>query len=168
MIRSSNDMARNRPRTTSDDDITIVATRGLVRLSRQVEIKLSEFQLSVSQFRVLDRLYGGSAAGRSLAEWLAVKPPSITALVDGLVSRGLVRRTGDPTDRRRVTHELTSEGRALHAEALSALAARLSHLHSFVADEVDDAIEVLATWNQAIEMAREAKQLTLEDEGNPK
>ena len=73
---------------------TSSVTRAVVRLSRQVEITLSESQLSVAQFRLLDRLSGGSAAGGSLAEWLAVKPPSITALVDGLVARGLV---GSPT-----------------------------------------------------------------------
>ena len=159
MISSSNDMVRNRTPQSSNSDVTLVATRGLVRLSRQVEITLGEFQLSVSQFRVLDRLCGGRAAGRSLAEWLAVKPPSITALVDGLVSRGLVRREGDPSDRRRVSHEITAPGRALHAEVLAALSARLSHLLSFVADEVDadHTIEALATWNRAIELARAAK-----------
>ena len=152
-------MALNRTPQSSNSDITLVATRGLVRLSRQVEITLGEFQLSVSQFRVLDRLCGGRAAGRNLAEWLAVKPPSITALVDGLVARGLVRREGDPSDRRRVSHELTASGRVLHAEALDALAARLSHLLSFVAEEVDTdrTIEALATWNRAIELARAAK-----------
>jgi DNA-binding MarR family transcriptional regulator len=36
------------------------------------------------------------AGGRLLAEWLAVKPPSITALVDGLVKRGVVERGWTP------------------------------------------------------------------------
>src|SRR5262245_40633063 len=90
---------------------TEAAVRGLARLSRQVEITLADFQLSLSQFRILDRLARGNAAGRSLAEWLAVKPPSITALVDGLVQRGLVERGVDASDRRRVDHGLTVQGR---------------------------------------------------------
>jgi len=136
------------------------ALRGVIRLSRQVEITLAEFQLSVSQYRVLDRLSGGGAVGRSLAEWLAVKPPSITALVDGLVVRGLVERRADPGDRRRVTHELTPRGRAAYAAASAALAARLAQLLTHVADEgrADHMVAALGDWNQALELAREAKQ----------
>jgi long-chain acyl-CoA synthetase len=149
----------------SYDRVTVDAVRGLVRMSRQVEITLGEFQLSVSQFRVLDRLRGGSAAGRSLAEWLAVKPPSITTLVDGLVSRGLVERGTDDGDRRRVAHDLTADGRSLHAEAIAALSKRLSHLLTFVADEIDaeDTIHSLATWNEAIIRASEAKRVSSGD-----
>jgi len=136
------------------------ATRGVVRLSRQVETTLGEFQSTVSQFRLLDRLSGGSAAGHSLAEWLAVKPPSITALVDGLVAKGLVERTVDAADRRRVTHELTPAGRDLHAAISDALAARLAQLVAFVGDDgrAADMIVVLASWNHAIDLARDAKR----------
>jgi long-chain acyl-CoA synthetase len=135
-------------------------TRAVARLSRQVEITLSESQLSVGQFRLLDRLSGGSAAGGSLAEWLAVKPPSITALVDGLVARGLVERTVDPADRRRVTHELTDEGRSLYATASDALSARLTQI---IAHLDDDKLETatlagLARWNVALDRARDAKR----------
>ena len=148
----------------SVDEVIEAATRGVVRLSRQVEITLGEFSLSVSQFRLLDRLVDGSAAGRSLAEWLAVKPPSITALVDGLVSRGLVARTGDAVDRRRITHDLTPAGRELHGAASAAIAARLAHLVEYVGDEAlgGDMIAALAGWNDAIERAREAKRLLAE------
>ena len=156
-------MARSTPTDVADQMIAD-ATRGVVRLSRQVELTLGEFQLSVSQFRLLDRLSGGSAAGRNLAEWLAVKPPSITALVDGLVARGLVDRTSDTSDRRRVTHELTSDGRSLHATVSSALAARLQQLLAFVGDDAR-AIEMIAAlvdWNRVIDQARDAKRAILD------
>jgi DNA-binding MarR family transcriptional regulator len=135
------------------------ALRGVIRLSRQVEITLAEFQLSVPQYRAMDRLSGGSAAGRSLAEWLAVKPPSVTALVDGLVVRGLVERRPDPDDRRRVTHELTARGRAEYAGASAALAARLDQVLAHVQDSAhaDHMVAALGDWNAALELAREAK-----------
>jgi long-chain acyl-CoA synthetase len=138
---------------------TTALTRAVVRLSRQVEITLTESQLSVAQFRLLDRLSGGSAVGHSLAEWLAVKPPSITALVDGLVARGLVERTVDPTDRRRVTHELTPEGRGLYDAVSDALSARLNQIVAHLADErlERDTIAALARWNVALDRARDAK-----------
>jgi long-chain acyl-CoA synthetase len=169
MVRFSNEDAERtmKSRTSSTSkraDALADATRGVVRLSRQVEITLGEFSLSVSQFRVLDRLSGGSAAGRSLAEWLAVKPPSITALVDGLVARGLVARTADATDRRRVAHDLTADGRSLHQAVTEALASRLLQLVTFLADEQrsGEMIAGLSSWNEAIDLARDAKRAALD------
>jgi len=135
--------------------LTNDAVQGVVRLSRQVEIILAEHQLSVSQFRLLDRLAGGRAAGRGLAEWLVVKPPSITALVDGLVQRGLVDRGVDPSDRRRVNHALTAEGRTLLDTASRSLASRLSELAGQLSDEAlgHEMVHGLAGWNEAIDRA---------------
>jgi long-chain acyl-CoA synthetase len=159
-------MTRSSPSTLRavPPDVIANATRGVVRLSRQVEITLSEFQLSVSQFRILDRLSGGSAAGRSLAEWLAVKPPSITALVDGLVARGLVSRTANTADRRRVEHDLTEDGRSLHEAVTTALAGRLSELIVHADDPArgQAMIAALADWNIVLERARDAKHAVAE------
>ena len=47
-----------------------------------------------------------------LAARLRIAPRSVTEVVDGLADAGLVERTPDPTDRRAVTLDLTSEGRA--------------------------------------------------------
>lgn len=152
---------------TLPESETANVTRAVVRLSRQVEITLNDSQLSVAQFRLLDRLSGGSAAGRSLAEWLAVKPPSITALVDGLVARGLVERTVDPIDRRRVTHELTAQGRALHVAVSQALSARLGQLIAHLGDErlEADTIAALDRWNVALDRYREARRAAQQEPG---
>lgn len=136
------------------------ALRGVIRLSRQVEMALTGFQLSVSQYRILDRLSDGSAAGRNLAEWLAVKPPSITALVDGLVIRGLVERRPDPADRRRVTHALTSRGTAAYAAATNALSSRLNQVLEHIPELADarQMVAALVGWDTALERAGEAKR----------
>jgi long-chain acyl-CoA synthetase len=165
MIESANSM---RTRNIVLDVDPSIVTRAVVRLSRQVEIALSESQLSVGQFRVLDRLSGGSAAGGSLAEWLAVKPPSITALVDGLVARGLVERTVDPTDRRRVAHGLTDDGRAVYTTVSDALSARLTQILAHLGDGKLEAetIAALAHLNLALDRARDAKHAANEH-GSP-
>lgn len=154
---------------TADATLTNEAVRGVVRLSRQVEIILAEHQLSLSQFRLLDRLARGSAAGRSLAEWLAVKPPSITALVDGLVQRGLVDRGVDPSDRRRVSHALTGAGRTLLEAASRSLATRLGELAGQVGDESlgREMVHGLAGWNEALDVAREAKDQAEREQERP-
>ena len=48
--------------------------------------------LTLPQFRVLGILAEGSSAASGLADRLAVRRPSITALIDGLVARDLVDR----------------------------------------------------------------------------
>jgi long-chain acyl-CoA synthetase len=86
------------------------------RLARHVEVALSSVDLTPSQYRVLMRLAEGPSGASVLASGLAVSRPSLTAVVDGLVARGLVERSSDPADRRRVGHQLTDEGcRALQA-----------------------------------------------------
>jgi DNA-binding MarR family transcriptional regulator len=138
-------------RERTNDAVSAAAIRGTVRLSRAVEKVVAGFDLSVSQFRILDRLTDGAERGTRLADWLSVKPPSLTTLVDGLVRRGLVERAEDPTDRRRVTHTLTRGGRLVYDDVSAALAARLIELCERLPDPAtaDALIRALADWNAA-------------------
>ena len=106
----------------------------VARLSRHLEVALAEVDLSPSQYRILGFLDQGGAAASALAEKLAVTRPSITAVVDGLVSRGLVERQSDPDDRRRVGHVLTAQGRKVLTQADDALDHRLSEIASCAPD----------------------------------
>jgi DNA-binding MarR family transcriptional regulator len=56
----------------------------------------------------------------SLFKGLMLSSAGITSRLDRLESRGLVRRTPDPTDRRAVKVELTEAGRKLLDEAVAA------------------------------------------------
>jgi DNA-binding MarR family transcriptional regulator len=136
------------------------AVRAVARLARTVDVVATSYQLSVSQFRILDRLAAGSTGGKSLADWLAVKPPSITALVDGLVKRGFVERGEDIADRRLVTHTLTAEGRNAWELVSTSIANRLGE----IVGRLDDAgrsramIESLASWNECFDLFNIADQ----------
>lgn len=125
-------------------------------LAKQVEIALADAALSLPQYRVLALLADGSAASSFLAERLAVRPPTITAVVDGLVLRGLVDRRHTDEDRRRVDHLLTADGKDLLAGADEAVNARLSRLASRLGDEAlaARAIDDLALWGQAMRAHR--------------
>ncbi len=73
--------------------------------------------LNIPQYRSL--MYLRRTPGKSLAELaehLGITPPSTSALVDGLVGRGLIDRRESPVDRRRVVLALTPSGAEL-AEA---------------------------------------------------
>ena len=83
--------------------------------------------------------------------------PSITALMDGLVTRGLVERRPDPDDGRRVSHHLTEDGRSTLRSADRAVGDRLAaigtHLH---AGDSTRLIASLARFGEAIRAARAA------------
>jgi DNA-binding MarR family transcriptional regulator len=66
--------------------------------------------LTMSQFRTLILLSRGSQRMSTIATFLETSLSSATSLVDRLVSKRLVERVPDPSDRRVVLCELTSLG----------------------------------------------------------
>jgi long-chain acyl-CoA synthetase len=136
------------------------AARALARLARHVEQALDPLELSLPQYRVLSLLADGSSASSALAGRLAVSPPSVTAVVDGLVSRGLVERQADPADRRRLTLLLTPDGVALLRRAETAVDERLGMVAEYLEDpgSAAAAIEALQQWNHALDAYREEKR----------
>ena len=92
--------------------------------------------LSVPQFRSL--VFIERAAGTSLngvAAHLGLTPPSVSKLIDGLSTRGLVKRRESPGDRRRLTIEITAEGAQAVARARKAALKSLSRLLGSLTEE---------------------------------
>jgi long-chain acyl-CoA synthetase len=134
--------------------------RVVARLAKQAELALADVDLSPAQYRALSFLSEDdrAAAASRLADRLAVSRPTITALVDGLVSRGLVERSESPGDRRRVDHALTPAGKRALAAADSAIQARLATIAAHL-DPTDaaSATNGLAAWGRALDEARAAR-----------
>ena len=63
-----------------------------VRLSKIVELVLADRELTVNQLRMLTFVKEGAPPLAELSRRLAMKPPNVTVLIDGLVARGFVRR----------------------------------------------------------------------------
>ncbi len=143
---------------TSDADPQVVAAaRAAAKLARQVSIPLGEVDLSLPQYRVLAFLDEGEAAPSDLAGRLSVSRPSITALMDGLITRGLVERRPDTDDGRRVHHHLTDDGRNVLQRADQAVGDRLVAIGTHMnAGDPDVLIASLARFGEAIRTARAA------------
>ena len=105
--------------------------------------------LSIPQFRALVFLnrYAGASLSE-LADHLDLTLPSMSKLVDGLVSRNLVAREAGKTDRRRVTLKLTKDGNMAFQAASVAIEAHLhdvlSHLSPCENTKVAEAMEILS------------------------
>lgn len=85
---------------------------------------LKPLDLTFARFEVL-RLVSFSREGRLplniIGERLMVHPTSVTNAIDRLVTSGLVARTPDDQDRRRVYASLTSDGKRVLRRATKAL-----------------------------------------------
>jgi long-chain acyl-CoA synthetase len=120
-------------------------------LSKRVEVALTQVDLTLPQYRVLGILAEGSNAASGLAGRLAVRPPSVTALIDGLVARDLVERKQEEGDRRRIALCLTPAGVRIVAEADLMLDAYITSIAATLPGE-DEAVALgsLELWGHAL------------------
>jgi len=128
-----------------------VAARALAYLARVAELALADAGLSLPQYRLLSYLSRGSSAASPAARQLATSRPSVTALVDGVVAKGLVSRLPDAADRRRITLALTPDGFGAVERADAAITSRLGALAAHLpADDAERALNALGLWLEAL------------------
>src|SRR5437588_6839148 len=136
-------------RVMGDSDV-----RTLARLARMLERGAGD--LSLPQFRVLALVDEGGERASQLAERLAVGKPTVTAVVDGLVDRGYLKRTADCDDRRATKITLTSAGRRALYDAETAMGARLHDVLAY-ADDPEAVERALNDLAEAITRARDER-----------
>jgi len=142
----------------TNKQISGTVARTAARLGRQVDAALATVDLSSAQYRMLFQLADGAEASTMLARKLEVSAPSVTAVVDGLVNRGLITRSHSDLDRRKVSLELTEEGRAVLVAADESVTERLMHVAGFVDEEqAHKLIDDLSLWAAALDTRRVAR-----------
>jgi DNA-binding MarR family transcriptional regulator len=148
--------SRSVSKTTAASPVLGTYGRVAAWLSKRVEVALAQVELTLPQYRVLGILAEGSAAASGLADRLAVRRPSITALVDGLVARGFVDRRQEDTDRRRVELRLTPEGVASLTRADVAVDEYLVAIAGHLPDKEEAmALRSLELWARAMVESRQ-------------
>src|SRR5262245_58036130 len=110
---------------TIPDRGLVRAGRALALAARSLERAAGAVDLTLAQYRVLALIAAGDERSSLLADRLAVAKPTITAVVDGLVERGLIERGAVQGDRRSIRLSLTKPGvsalRAAEREMANAL-----------------------------------------------
>ncbi|MHB8439487.1 MAG: MarR family winged helix-turn-helix transcriptional regulator [Acidimicrobiales bacterium] len=155
---SSVPAAPSRPVTGSADPVILAdAARAAAWLAKHVELALTGVDLTPPQYRILGVLGEGASVPSALAERLAVRRPTVTAVVDGLLARGLVERSPHEGDRRRVTHGLTEEGRRVLGHADSAVQERLCAIAAHGAGDPTSMVGTLAAWRSTLRAYAESK-----------
>jgi DNA-binding MarR family transcriptional regulator len=123
---------------------TVAAGRTLARLSRTIERCCTEVGLNLAQYRLLVFICRAPQRAGALADQDAVSGPSLTARVDALEAKGLVRRSPVEGDRRGVELTLTDEGHEVLDRIESGIDRRLRALFP-----TDDGRELLAALARA-------------------
>jgi DNA-binding MarR family transcriptional regulator len=118
----------------------------LVRLQQIASDKMDDAfcrmaGINLTDGRCLDLLdvHDGLTAGE-LAEAASLSPGAVTTVLDRLERMGLVLRTRDPTDRRRVLVELTPKARELAFKAYGPVSTYASDYIEQLTDEEIDTI----------------------------
>lgn len=122
--------------STPEDAIHLTATdlrMAAFRLTRRLRSVRAADAMSDAQLTVLAtlRMHGRHTIS-ALAERERVAAPSMTSLVNGLEERGLVSRTQDADDRRRVQVEITDAGSEIVVETIRRRDALLADMLSTV------------------------------------
>ncbi len=104
--------------------------------------------LSVAQFRTLAYIKNNHGASlSSLAAHIGLTLPSMSKLIDGLVGRGLVGRSSDEADRRKICLCLTVTGKeeleSAYEHTQAFLAERISGLPKEELDMVSRSMQIL-------------------------
>ena len=127
----------------------------VIALGRAIEIAVNESGLTSSQFRALSLVRAGVTSSGVLARFLAVRPPTVTTVMNGLVEDGLVARSRGTDDRRRVDYELTAKGGEALATADAAADGALAHLAaSLEPEDRRRAVDALDLWRTALDARR--------------
>lgn len=90
------------------------------RYRQQAAQRLAPLGLNLQGTLVLGLIERERLQPRALAEALELAPPAVSHLLTDLEQRGLITRSLDPHDRRRVQLELTDSGRELLGRATAA------------------------------------------------
>ena len=107
--------------------------RTLARLSRFLEA--ADAGVTLPQYRMLATLNEGGVRSARLAQRLAIRKPTATALADGLVGAGFAERESEDGDRRIVRLRITDNGRAALEKAAVVYRERLRPLLDELPDE---------------------------------
>jgi DNA-binding MarR family transcriptional regulator len=126
----------------------------VVRLAKTLEIVLSDVGLTLNQFRLLTLIEEGPTTPSELSTRLVMKPPNVTAMINSLAERGLIRRSRSSHDARQTRLHLTRRGDALLDRAATACEAALVYLASSAeGNRGSDLLSALDRWLPALNAA---------------
>jgi DNA-binding MarR family transcriptional regulator len=113
-------------------------------INRQLESRLSQEGVPVEQWRILKVLSDGNGHSMGeLAEAVLLNHPTLTKMIDRMISDALVYRVQDPTDRRKVLMFISDRGKALCKRLNSLAVSQEKHILENYGNEPTNALKRL-------------------------
>jgi len=107
-----------------EDSLGYLVNRAARSMAQQLADELRPAGVGIGQWAVLMFLWARDGMSQAeLSRVVAIEPPTMVRNIDRMVRDGLVRREGDPDDRRITRIYLTDRGRALRDELVPKAAA---------------------------------------------
>lgn len=151
---------------TELDDVTRQLMRVLPQFNRLMAVQLRQEvdeAATLSQFRVLAYLQEQPMSLTALAKMRRVSLQSAGELVQGLVTRGWITRTPNPTDRRQSILELTDEGRVNYERVQQHIQAQLTTYLTLLTEDELQTVQAALTALRRVIHTEEAGDLTDDD-----
>lgn len=140
------------------------ASRTFALVSRLLERSLDD--MTLAQFRILLLVARAPERASRLATQAAISRPSLTGVLDGLVSRGWVRRLDVDGDRRGVSLEVTAAGRRALRDAQRAVGTQLDEILSLLeSDRRAVAEQGLVALGEALDLDLERRRAAKSETG---
>jgi DNA-binding MarR family transcriptional regulator len=137
------------PKSIDSQELADQLHSASIHLLRKLRREDASSGLSAPRLSALSVLvFGGPKGLRDLAAAEQVRPPTMTRIVDGLETQGLVMRVTDPADRRGIWILATDTGKALLMEGKSrrvnVLAQQIAELRQSERKQLSAAVEILS------------------------
>jgi DNA-binding MarR family transcriptional regulator len=139
-----------------DQRRAVEAVRALARVSRVLERASDE--LSLAHYRVLAAVASGEERASRVAARLALGRPTVSAAVESLCERGLLRRTSVVGDQRAAALLLTADGEALLARVEGEMVRRIDDLCGHAPDPAR-MLESLVALGAALDATRSSRPM---------
>jgi DNA-binding MarR family transcriptional regulator len=98
----------------------------LIRLTKTEIQTVASGKLTHPQYRILANIRRGLNTVGEIAKNHGVAQPTMSKMVEGLVSKGIVQRVSSASDRRQIILELTREGQELFTQTRKSAEVNLS------------------------------------------
>lgn len=117
-----------------DETIESILYRQLSTAGRELHRRRGEKPTQERILFIIHR-HGGAVTQREMQEMLKIRQGSLSEVVSKLEDKGLIVKTQDPADKRRMVLQLTPEGEALREENHRLTKEDDSHLFDILSNE---------------------------------
>lgn len=147
-------MSNNAKRQDASTLPSETVCRALARLGRTVERALEGTPLTSAGYRLMANLaLGREVPVSGLARKLFVSSPTVTTTVDAFEKRGLVTRSAEPSDGRKVKIAATAAGQQALTRADEAIGQRLVELFALMEpDEAEVVVRSLEIFDRVLDI----------------